>query len=203
MEREIRTLENAKEIIEPYHKELVKCIQKGFDSYIALKDFANDKQVVDFEKRTKAGIVHDHIKANISETFSDTAGVKIGTFNKVFGMNINNQLFVRFKKMDVNFKISNNMTKQHKKYMRQHDIDGFPEKPTFLFAGYIPDANWLNINGIYLACWNGDNLEWYDEAGNYSYEQLTIKLDSDPREVHKIVESKYKLKETKVINLNK
>lgn len=203
MERQIRTLENAKDIIQPFHIELVKCIQKGFDSYLEIKKFVNDKQVVDFEKRTKAGIVHDHIKANILESFSETPSIKIGTFNRVFGVNIDNKLFIRFKKMDKNFKISNNLTKQHKNYMRQHDIDGFPEKPTFLFAGYIPDENWLNINGIYLACWNGDNLEWYDEAGNYSYEQLSIQLDNNSKEVHKIVESKYKLKETKIINLNK
>lgn len=202
MYREIRTLEESKNIIEPYYNRLVESISKAFNSFLEVKDFANSRQIIDFEKRTKAGIVHDHIKANIIENFAEEPNIRIGYFRRVFGIIINDELFIRFKKMDRNFKISNVLTPQHKRYMKQLDINGFPEQPTFLFAGYVPDENWLGVKGIYLACWNGELLEWLDEAGDYSFEQMTIKFEPSLNKVHKEIEKKFKLKETKVISIN-
>ena len=83
---------------------------------------------------------------------------------------------------------------QHKKYLEQQRIIGFLDEPTFLFAGYIPDQAWTSLSGIYLACWNGDVLEWYDEAGKYSYEQFSIDFDPSRNDAHKIIEKRVRLK---------
>jgi hypothetical protein len=76
--------------------------------------------------------------------------------------------------------------------MQQGQIDGFPEQPTFLFAGYIPDSTWSNIKGIYVACWIGNTLEWVDEFGKYSAEQAV--LDFDAKEDTEVTEIEKRIK---------
>jgi hypothetical protein len=78
--------------------------------------------------------------------------------------------------------------------MQQLQIEGFPEKPTFLFAGYIPDKSWSTIKGVYVACWIGKVLEWVDEFGKYSTEQTTIDFDAANKEAFKEIEKRIKLK---------
>ncbi|WZL89772.1 hypothetical protein VS868_03270 [Salinimicrobium sp. 3283s] len=180
MERKFHTLEQSKELIAPIYEEVVDCIRNSFADFITFKNVFDEKAgFVEFQKRTKACIIHDLIKGKITNSFSTNPTVTIGTFNKVFGIVLNDDLFLRFKKMDKDYKVSSLKTKQHKKFMNQHQIEGFPETPTFLFAGYIPNATWTDLDGIYLACWNGDILEWYDEAGNYSYEQSNFDFQTN------------------------
>lgn len=156
---------------------------------MTLYELVNDKFMlpIEFKPRTKACIIHDMIRANTLERFSHRDDVQVGEFNKVFGPNIRDELFVRFKKMNKEFGVTSILTKQHKNYLAQQRIVGFPEEPTFLFAGYIPNEAWTDIIGIYLACWNGDVLEWYDEAGKFSYEQLSLDFESE-KEAHRSIE---------------
>ena len=96
--------------------------------------------------------------------------------------------------MDKDYSVTSFYTSQHGKYMKQSQIEGFPEKPTFLFAGYIPDKTWSNIKGIYIACWIGNTLEWVDEFGKYSTEQTVIDFNIDKKDVFKEIEKRIKLK---------
>ena len=197
MERKIHTLEQSKELIAPIYEEVISCVRNSFTDFIQFKGlFDQHTGFVEFQKRTKACIIHDLIKSKITNAFSENQTVTIGTYNKVFGIVLNDDLFLRFKKMDKDYKVSSLKTKQHRKFMNQHQIEGFPETPTFLFAGYIPNATWTDLDGIYLACWNGEVLEWYDEAGNYSYEQTNFNFPTDTdTEVFEVKENKLTLKE--------
>lgn len=205
MNRKIRSLQDSKKIIEPFHSELVQCIEKGFNDFIKVSEFVKGEitPFVDFKPRTKASLIHDMIKANTLELFSERENIQVGEFNKVFGINVNDELFVRFKKMSENYTVSSYLTPQHKNYMGQQKIIGFPDKPTFLFAGYIPNKAWTSINGIYLACWNGNILEWYDEAGKYSYEQLSLDFESNKQNAHEVIEKRVRLKKGLGKNKNK
>jgi hypothetical protein len=195
MKRLIRTLEESKLILEPVHKLLVECIENGFYDYLKINDFANENlPFVDLKARTKGSLIHDLIRSKIIQEFSSYDNLKVGEFNNVFGINLQNELFIRFKKMDKNFNVSSLSTKQHRKYLGQQQISGFPEEPTLLFAGYIPNEAWTSLNGIYLACWNGNALEWYDEAGNYSYEQLGLGFEDDKTTIHREIEKRVALK---------
>jgi hypothetical protein len=81
--------------------------------------------------------------------------------------------------------------------MQQRQILGFPEQPTFLFAGYIPDSTWSNIKGIYVACWIGNTLEWVDEFGKYSAELAVLDFDAKEKTEVKEIEKRIKLKRRK------
>jgi hypothetical protein len=109
-------------------------------------------------------------------------------------MVIQDELFIRFKKMDSTYSVKSLYTNQHTTYMKQGQIEGFPEKPTFLFAGYIPDATWSSIKGIYVACWISDTLEWVDEFGKYTAEQAVLDFDQKENKAIDEIEKRISLK---------
>lgn len=198
MARKIHRLQDAKVLLEGIHQDIVNSIQNGFGDWLKLREFSNTfgGGPINYKPRTKAGLIHDHIEKYVRSNFEGKEGVIVDDFKGVFGLNVNDELFIRFKKMDKEYSVKNLYTNQHIRYMKQFPIDGFPEKPTFLFAGYIPDRTWSNIKGIYVACWIGNVLEWVDEFGKYSTEQMIINFDNKNKDVDlfKVIEKRIKVK---------
>jgi hypothetical protein len=196
MARQILRLKEAQDVLRNYHGDLMSTIQSGFSDWLKIREFANTLPggMLNYKARTKAGIIHDHIEKHARTSFEQKEGIAVDNFNGVFGLNIQDELFVRFKKMDSTYAVRNMHTKQHKNYMKQFQIDGFPEKPTFLFAGYIPDRSWSSIKGIYVACWIGNTLEWVDEFGKYTAEQGVINFEQSTGDVYTQIEKRIKLK---------
>lgn len=199
MTRDIRRLKDAQEILQPIHENLIHVVQSGFSDWLQMRQFSNslDGGAVNYKPRTKAGIIHDHIEKYARNEFTNQEGITVDDFNGVFGMVVQNELFIRFKKMDSTYSVRSLYTKQHKKYMGQQQIDGFPSEPTFLFAGYIPDKTWSAIKGIYVACWFGETLEWVDEFGRYSAEQAVLDFDQREDKTIREIERRIKLKRGK------
>jgi len=196
MARQILRLKEARLILERVHKDLMLSIQNGFDDWTKIREHANTfgGGPINYKPRTKAGIIHDHIEKYIRSTFAEKEGVIVDDYKGVFGINLQDELFIRFKKMDEEYSVRSFQTSQHSKYMKQAQIEGFPERPTLLFAGYIPDKSWSSIKGIYIACWLGNILQWVDESGKYSAEQTIIDFDGDEKDVFKEIKKRIKLK---------
>lgn len=196
MARQILRLKEANVFLESIHKDLVLSIRNGFGDWLKIREHVNTFEggPVNYKPRTKAGIIHDHIEKYVRTTFEGKEGIVVDDFKGVFGINLQDELFIRFKKMDKEYSVRSYPTSQHSKYMKQSQIEGFPEKPTLLFAGYIPDRSWSNIKGVYVACWIGNVLEWVDEFGKYSTEQTVIDFNADNKDVFKEIEKRIKLK---------
>lgn len=196
MNRKILRLKEAQPLLEKIHTDLVGAIRSAFNDWLRIREFSNtlDGGPVNYKPRTKAGIIHDHIEKFIRANFYGQEGILVDDFNGVFGMVLQNELFIRFKKMDSTYSVRSLYTRQHSKYMQQSYIEGFPEMPTFLFAGYIPDRTWSAIKGIYVACWIGDTLEWVDEFGKYSAELAILDFDTAENKVITEIEKRIKLK---------
>ncbi|HTN36046.1 MAG TPA: hypothetical protein VL053_03170 [Arachidicoccus sp.] len=196
MERKILRLKEAKPILDSIHKHLVSSIHEGFEDWLKIREFINNFEggPVNYKPRTKAGIIHEHIEKYIRINLADTEGVIIDEFNGVFGIHLQDELFIRFKKMDKDYATSNISTRQHRTFIKQGQIEGFPEKPTFLFAGYLPDNTWSTIKGVYVACWVGKNLEWVDEFGKYSVEQTILDFNEKEKEPFIEIEKRIKIK---------
>lgn len=129
--------------MEPINNELVSCIERGFQQFLRLMSGLDQiSEFVEFQPRTKASIIHNFIRSNTQQAFSDKENIRVGEFNKVFGITVEDQFFIRFKKMDRNLTVSSYRTTQYQKYLSQEHIEGFPKDPTFLFAGYIPNRTW-------------------------------------------------------------
>lgn len=196
MTRQIFRLKEAEPLLRRIHHQLVEAIQCAFSDWLRLREFSStlDGGPVNYKPRTKAGIIHDHIEKFVRANFTGRDGVIVDDFNGIFGMIVQDDLFIRFKKMDSTYSVRSLYTRQHTKYMKQGQIEGFPEKPTFLFAGYIPDKTWSVIKGIYVACWIGDTLEWVDEFGKYSAELAVLDFDAKENNVITEIEKRVKLK---------
>jgi hypothetical protein len=199
MERQILRLKEAEPFLQTIHKELVQSIESAFREWLKIREFSAtlDGGPVNYKPRTKAGIIHDHIEKYIRGNFLGREGIIVDDFNGIFGMVLQDRLFIRFKKMDSTYSVRSLYTRQHGKYMKQAQIEHFPEKPTLLFAGYIPDKTWSIIRGIYVACWIGNTLEWVDEYGKYSAELAVLDFDAFEAKETKIVreiEKRIKLK---------
>jgi len=196
MAREILRLMEAKPILQDIHEDLLLVIRSGFSDWLRIREFAGTLEggPVNYKARTKAGIIHDHIEKFVRAQFSRREATQVDDFNGIFGMVVQNRLFIRFKKMDSTYSVRSLYTLQHSAYMKQAQIPGFPEEPTFLFAGYIPDRTWSNIKGIYVACWIGETLEWVDEFGRYSAEQAILDFDQPENKTIGEIEKRIKLK---------
>jgi len=177
--RKLIAREEAEKILEPYYESLVTSIDEGFDDFLRISEFKDDLGVfATFKQRTRACIVHDQVTARIKSKLMNFDGVKCDEWSKIFGIKIGDSLFIRFKKLDNHFSPSNVQTKQNDLFRKQMSIPGFPDSPTFLYAGYIPDSAWSRLNGIYIACWAGDHVNWVIDAGKYSSEQLGLNFRS-------------------------
>lgn len=182
MVRQLRTLSDYKVAIGDIDKEIGAIIHKSVSQFHSLQEFANDNfgiGPVNYSTTTRANIIHDHICLQVFNFMYGMDGVKVGTFNGVFGFLINNEFFVRFKKMNPkNFAISNVTTRQDQKYRNQNIvIDGLPERPTIVYSGYSLDKSGLNVLGVYTVCRNGDAIEWFDENGVIESQQVSFDLD--------------------------
>ncbi len=172
MKRKIISLEEASTILEPHYDNLVSCIGGGVNDYFKVKEFVDGfGRYTKHENRTKGSLIHDQIKARILETFGEGSIIES---KGLVSLKIQDDFLIRFNKLDNHKRSAGNNTKQHIKYMGQSIIDGLPDEPTLLFAGYIPDKSWTSIKGIYVACWNNSTVEWFDEIGKYTVQQLNI-----------------------------
>ncbi|MET3125459.1 hypothetical protein ABID42_000547 [Arcicella rosea] len=186
MKRNIISLEEASIILEPHYSNIVNSIVGGFEDYQKISEFANTLgRPVTFGGCTKGSLIHDQIRVRITEQYEESNLFEARKWNNIFALKLEDDVLIRFKKLDKNKGIANYRTEQHIKFMAQSLIDGFPDQPTFLFAGYIPDKTWTSIRGVYIACWNGKTIEWFDEIGKYCVRQLNIFEEPATEELEK------------------
>lgn len=199
MDRQVLRLKEAKPILDTYHQDIKDIIESGFSDWLKLREFSATLEggPINYKPRTKGCIIHDHIEKHVRYNMSGKEGVIVNDFNGVFGMVVQDSLFIRFKKMDSTYSVRSLYTRQHKQYMQQKQIEGFPPNPTFLFAGYMPDRTWTAIKGIYVACWIGDTLEWVDEFGKYTAEQAVLDFDKKEDATIREIEKRIKVKKAK------
>ncbi|HMO40231.1 MAG TPA: hypothetical protein PKC76_03960 [Saprospiraceae bacterium] len=204
MKRKIFSHSEAKVILSPYYERIAKAVLDGFGDYLKIANCSVENVgFVEYEPRTKACIVHEHIKNRVQEAFQGMTEIEARKWNGVFGLKINEDLFIRFNKINDDYSSRGYMTKQAKCYKNQMIIDGFPDEPTFLVAGYSPDASWTQIKGIYITCWDGENLQWVEEIISHkSSIQTTIPFANTEQETQKRIKLKTDKKPDTKIGIN-
>jgi hypothetical protein len=172
MTRKILTFEETYDIIAPYLEDYLTCVRKGFVDYVQINEFKNSLDAYsEFAIRTRASIIHDRICGHLAEKFGNEPDIKVGEWNQVFALKFADLIFLRNKKFRHDGKVSSYHTPQHKAFLRQAIIEGFPDEPTFVIGGYIPNETYTQLKGIYLGCWSADGLEWFTKVGEYVVEQ--------------------------------
>jgi len=80
--------------------------------------------------------------------------------NNSIWFNVNDLIYLRFKKLDKHLKPSNIMTKRMEAVYAQAQIEGFPPNPTIVDVGYCVDSTWTNLKNIYFVCWSNGQKLW-------------------------------------------
>ena len=129
--------------------------------------------------------------------FEGDTEVRTGNFNGVFGIQIKDNIFIRFKKINKDFGTSNILTKQTSDYKNQIEIPGIPEATTLLYAGYLPDLTWTSLKNIYIFCKLGDNLMWQIGLNGY-VEQNIINFKPSGSEEEVTIQKRVKVKDNQI-----
>ena len=137
----------ALEILDPYLERIKKCVENGFNAYyVDYKSFLYRHSAI-----SRACLIRDSILDLVRREFSDEPGIRlVETKNQLVVLEIKRTLLVRFKKLNARRCSSNIPTTQAIGYLRQTNIWGLPECVN-LNAGYIPNREWTEISGIYVA----------------------------------------------------
>lgn len=196
--RKILSMSDADEILDKYYPMISSSISEGFNDYLLVtKCLSQEGRQIDFRPRTIASLVHDFIKSHVKEKFLGIEGIEARDFNEVFGLSINRKLFIRFKKLNPDFSTSNIPTRQTLALNYQQTLEGFPDEPTFIIAGYMPNATWTSITNIYLLCNEGERVLWMKDLNNIQIEQKSFEfIDQEEKAVTKLVRAKLPLLET-------
>jgi hypothetical protein len=202
--KNILSQREVEEIINPYYDKLMDSMYKAFSDFQNIHRNCISIPNLDLNKRTIASLVHDFTQARIIEAFSGMDNVYIGKFNKIFGLVIENKVFIRFKKINPDFSTSNIPTKQTRDYEDQQiEFAGFPSRPVYLYAGYQLNSTWTDINNLFIICKEGKNFQWIKNLTS-SYEQQSLTFDDMSIKVESESTNRVKPKESirKVINSN-
>ncbi len=154
------TQEQVEQIARKYYPQIATAINAAFEEYMTVRREQSQTGTIDLKPRTCASLIHDLVKRKIREQLSSDPDVTIGEFNGIFGVLLQGQVFIRFKKFNDDLTTSNVQTNQTDNYNRQANFAGFGEAPTLLVAGYLPDSSWTSIRNIYLICRDGNGIIW-------------------------------------------
>lgn len=173
--REILHKEEADALLGTYYPRIVEAIYNGFEDYLDLMRYRSERgKMTDYHARTIASLIHDNIAMSISRQFIDEPAVIAKEFNGIYGLLLEGKLLIRFKKLNEDYSTSNIQTRQTISYDNQESIEGFPEIPTFLYCGYVPDETWSSIKNIYLICREGNDNRWIKDLGTIDVQQNSL-----------------------------
>jgi hypothetical protein len=200
MARPIITFDEFKDILgTDVLEQYSECIKKGFDDQLELIKFNSSLDCfVELDPTTKAKFTHNRICGRLEDTFRNNPNINVDTIRQIIMVNISDKVLIRQKKFRSYGHISSYSTKQHKKYLQQDSIQGFPDSPTFVVGGYMMDKTNTGMLGVYFACYSANGIEWFTRLGEYVHEQQRI--DFNPV-VKKSVEELYKPLKTKLTRM--
>ncbi|WP_282010676.1 hypothetical protein [Nitrospina watsonii] len=157
------TEEEAIKILDPYRARIFECAQKGFESY--RKNFSIFQWM--YEPRTKAGIIRDHIVANIKGEFVETPGIGSIDVKGRFFLDIEGKVLLQFKKLNKNLMPSNFQTQQQTsidfqwEVNEQFEFDEIPHELPVLTVGYIPNDLWTDVENWWITYSYAKSVEWH------------------------------------------
>jgi hypothetical protein len=176
--KDVLQFEQANEILRPYYRGLVKCLDKCIADCNTLCDTFSTDSPSTFKPRTKGSFFADRLRVHLSNEFPFDPNIRFVEIHGALNIVIGEKIAIRFNKMDFNFKVSiNKRTKPSKKFLNQLPIKGI-EDLTYVWGGFAPDKIWSTIVGYYLTCFNG-YLNWHYDMGRHQVmQQLPLEIPS-------------------------
>lgn len=155
----MRTKSSILRLLRPYTPLIHECIQQGWKDAQTIYAGTLDKH----SSITRPNLIRDHILDHVRNKFGDIENVAIIEKVNLFLLCIDWKVLVKFKKLNKDLSTCNIPTRQVKQYVQQTLFDEVLEDATYLHAGYVPNAFWTDIEGIYLTCPDGSNILWSEQ----------------------------------------
>lgn len=161
----------AETIIKPYENLFIECVLPAWRKYWS-QNFDDIRHA--FTPRTRANIMHDLMILNAQDKFAGIKNVKLHHIGGVFFIEINRNIFLRFKKLNENKMPSNIPTQQTRKLLYQEELPGMLPHPTILVVGYELNRFQIDIRAVTITCPNGSTNAWDFELNMTSGEILEV-----------------------------
>jgi len=165
-----------------YYPIIATAIAEAFGEYMKARALLSQSGVVAFKERTCGSVIHDMLKVKLKEKLASDPDVVLGEFNRIYGMLIQDKVFIRFNKVNDELFSSGAKSQQREKYNNQDNFAGFTTPPTLLYAGYLPDASWTKIKNIYLVCRSGDQIIWNKDLTSEVKQISIFNLNAQPED---------------------
>ena len=151
----------ARSILTPHIPIFSSSIANGWNQYMAgIGDWGPA-----MTERSRASIVHDLTIRSAIEQFEGVPGVSVQERNRLYLFVIEDQIALRFKKLDDAKRSCNIPTQMALDFRGQQEIPSIPST-LHLEAGYVLNRLQTDIEGIYIVCPSGDNIRWVWELAN-------------------------------------
>lgn len=150
-------------ILQDHLDNLATSIQQGFDDWVLKEKLSAEAGIPTGSlSRTKATVIHNCIMNRVAELYTGGETPLAKHYNRIFGIPLSEELFVRFKKFKNDLSVANHSSGQNSAYTNQQPILGIPAI-NYLYAGYTVDPTFTDISGIYIVCRFANEVLWYTD----------------------------------------
>jgi hypothetical protein len=153
------TRDTAHEALKPHFDRLAKCIRGGWNRWCQLRDERSDL-AAPLNSSTRAGYVNDHIWDEVKKRFKDVSGTHIVEHKRLKLLVIEDQITLRFKKLDKRLHSKNVQTHQQRALGQQLPIEGIPPLVR-LTIGYVLSKLETDIEIIAVTLPVDNTIEWH------------------------------------------
>lgn len=162
--RNIISETEAVELLTPHFDRLFLCAKEAWDSWEQLGKVAPELRKA-MDTTARANFVSSHFRENVRKRFKGIAGVSICEKERLFALDIEGLVLLRFKKLDRAFRSRNIPTHQQMELQMQLQatqvqLPNFPDEATWLTCGYVLNFHQTGIEKYVVTCSLGRQVKY-------------------------------------------
>ncbi len=152
------TLDEAQAVLSPHLQKVARCFMGAWQKWLVLHT-----QFPEFTRpltpRAIANVVSDYIWDFVKTEFADIPGAYTSDAKSLRLLCINDEVTLRFKKLNNNYQSSNIPTTQQVAFVQHSFISGIPTAPR-LTAGYVLNSLQSEIQALAVTMPQGKQVLW-------------------------------------------
>jgi hypothetical protein len=148
--------EAARQILGPHESSLQAVFQSALWRY--LQHPPADRAA--YTLNAEATIFNSFLLDEARKTFANTSGISFHNNQLLEVINFLDLILLRFKRVDENFRTSNNPTSRSEAFSGQSELEGLPPVTTHLNAGYRLNEIRTRYAGAWLICPNRTTIRY-------------------------------------------
>jgi hypothetical protein len=192
----------AHEILQPWHRDLVRCVRSGFADLLAVQA----EKDPEMNTRTRRNLLQNFVVRDVNRQFAELPGFRVvNSRTGRYLISVGDRLILQVKFLTEDFRTVNTLTETAKLFNAQADIEGLPSLPR-LTLGYRLDALETAVEGVYVMLGVNNVPSWWyriaDEEGGFGQTGAEVlPIFPAERPARRVTPKKIGDEETKIIPL--